>query len=78
MPELEVREVSYDYEVELPTGLWYLGYRTLQLRTTVRARGFVDERDRFLVRTVLATLSHEVSPEDWKKPETPASGVQRA
>lgn len=69
--QLEEREVFYDWEAELPSGMWHVGYRTLKMRTVVLGRGLENQKGDFVVRTVLKTIRHEVEPEGWSKPETP-------
>lgn len=68
---METRERTFDYEVELPTGLWQIGQRKLKLRTTVLAQGHVNDEDTFIVHRVLRVVGHEVEPEDWKPPPPP-------
>jgi hypothetical protein len=75
---LEIRDTFYDYEVELPSGLWHLGYRTLKMRTSIVARGFEDEEGKFIVRQVVRTIGHEVNPEGWTEPPKHDDGRRRS
>lgn len=68
---VESRETFYDYEVELPTGLWHIGQRKLKLRTGVLAQGHTNEDGTFVVRRVVRVLYHEVNPPGWKLPPEP-------
>lgn len=70
---METREVTYDYEVELPSGLWNTGIRLLKMRMRCLATGTIDERndDRFIVRRIDKVLGHEVEPADWERNVTP-------
>ena len=75
--QMEVRDVHYDYEVELPTGLWHLGYRTLKVRTRARARGYENERGRFVVTAIMSTISHEVERDGGALLDPPWDGKRR-
>lgn len=68
---MEQRSLTYDYEVELPTGLWQIGMRKLKLRTIVLAQGHTNDEDTFIVHRVLRVVRHEVEPENWKMPPPP-------
>ena len=68
---MEQRERTFDYEVELPTGMWHIGKRKLKLRTVVLAQGHTNDEDTFIVHRVVKIISHEVEPEDWKLPPDP-------
>lgn len=77
---METREVFYDVEAELPSGLWQLGQRTVKLRAHCRVTGTVDERhpERFIVARIEKLLRWEVEPEGWTPPPTPRDGILRA
>ena len=66
----EVRVVYYDWQAELPTGLWAIGIRNVRMRTHVKVRGFDRGDAPFLVQRHLGIERHEVNPEDWVKPPT--------
>lgn len=63
---IEVREIHWDWEAELPSMLWVKGARKLKVRTIVEAHGVMDDKGLFMVRSVNRVVRHEVEPEDWK------------
>jgi hypothetical protein len=76
--DLETRSVHYDYEVELPSGLWHVGKRKLQMRMHLLARGYEDEAGKFIVRNVVKIEEHIVEPEDWEAPKNPEDDRRRS
>ncbi len=74
---MESRKVHWDYEVELPTGMWHIGQRNMKMRTTAMVHGVEGDRG-FIVRRVVKVLGHEVEPKDWTRGEEKVDGVQKA
>jgi hypothetical protein len=68
---MESREVFYDWEAELPSGLWQIGTRTLKVRTWVVVRGQENDEGSFVVRHIVSVKRHEVEPADWQAPKRP-------
>jgi hypothetical protein len=75
---VEVRRTFYDYEVELPTGLWQIGKRSLKMRTVVDARGHEDGDGKFVVHQVVRVVGHHVEPSDWTPPPEKDDGRRKS
>lgn len=75
---MEQRRTYYDYEVELPTGLWHIGQRTIKMRTVVDARGHEDRDGNFVVHQIVRVVAHHPEPEDWEAPREHDDGRRRS
>ena len=74
----ETREVFYDWEAELPSGLWSTGVRKLKMRTTALVHGHVNDQSRFISHRVVRVVGHEVDPPGWTPPPEPDDKQHRS